>query len=303
MGYYQMDRDFLLRMGKDAKLSGADWRVMAVIVAGIQLPGDAAKAGTRTLSLATGLHAQTVKVTRSRLIERGYLIPAGHNEDGVMMVQLVDAQAQGGSEMTTGSQSATGSEMTTSPEVKSLPPSPQYIISETDTHTDNANSPSVEGKIEDKSTSLPQGQTTPPPTPSAKPNGGKKKVAPKVAWDGVRLIVPDVLMASWSESHPHVDLRLAIKRAASWLLANPKKQKKNYAQFLNNWFSNVTPGRPEYIDPTEQAEIDAVLVRDAEDAFPDPDERADYFHVRKQRGLRVPPGVECRPMPDERKVI
>jgi hypothetical protein len=51
----------------------------------------------------------------------------------------------------------------------------------------------------------------------------------------------------------------------------------------------------------EQAEDDAELIRGAEQTFPDPDERADFYWQRKQLGRRVPPGVECRPMPETEK--
>ena len=47
----------------------------------------------------------------------------------------------------------------------------------------------------------------------------------------------------------------------------------------------------------QQAEDDAELIRGASEAFPNPDECADFFYQRQLSGLRVPSGVECRPMP------
>jgi len=41
----------------------------------------------------------------------------------------------------------------------------------------------------------------------------------------------------WSEAYPAVDIELAIKQAAQWLLSNPKKAKSNYRRFLTNWFA------------------------------------------------------------------
>ena len=64
----------------------------------------------------------------------------------------------------------------------------------------------------------------------------------------------------------------------------------------------MTPSSPEYIDPKEQADDDADLIRQAKKEFPDPDEMADFFYQRQKRGLRVPPGVDCRPMPAEKEV-
>lgn len=126
-----------------------------------------------------------------------------------------------------------------------------------------------------------------------------KVPAPKVTWDGTRLIVPDILMASWSESHPHVDLQAAIRKASSWCLANPgKRPKKDFARFLNGWFGRVKPGDPEYLDADERAASDAALIREVEFAIDDADERADYWYRCQRRGEYVPHGVDCRPMPD-----
>lgn len=52
----------------------------------------------------------------------------------------------------------------------------------------------------------------------------------------------------------------------------------------------------------EQSADDADLIRQAMESFPDPDERADFFYQRSLLGLRVPPGVDCRPMSDEKEV-
>lgn len=52
-----------------------------------------------------------------------------------------------------------------------------------------------------------------------------------------------------------------------------------------------------------QAADDAELIRGAEESFPDPDERADFFYRRQVRGLRVPPGVDCRPMAEDKEAM
>ena len=131
----------------------------------------------------------------------------------------------------------------------------------------------------------------------------KKDATPKVIWDGQRFTVPGILLESWGDAYPNVNLDIAIKRAASWYLAHPAKKKKNYAKFLNNWFGNVRSDSPEYINPDVQAASDAELIRGAEKQFPNPDERADFFYQRQMRGLRVPAGVECKPMPEEKEVV
>jgi hypothetical protein len=124
-----------------------------------------------------------------------------------------------------------------------------------------------------------------------------KATTPKVTWDGTRIVVPAVFLESWSEAYPNVDLGVAIKRASAWMLTNPTRgPKKAYGRFLHGWFGRVKPGDPEYIDPEEQAASDAELIRGAEQTFPDPNERADFYWQRKQRGRRVPAGVICKPM-------
>lgn len=45
----------------------------------------------------------------------------------------------------------------------------------------------------------------------------------------------EVLMLDWHRSYPHVDLRSQIQWAHSWLECNPKRIKKDYIRFLNNW--------------------------------------------------------------------
>lgn len=42
--------------------------------------------------------------------------------------------------------------------------------------------------------------------------------------------------AGWKDAYPAVDIDQEIRIAREWLLANPKRAKSNYRQFLNNWF-------------------------------------------------------------------
>ena len=53
----------------------------------------------------------------------------------------------------------------------------------------------------------------------------------------------------------------------------------------------------------EQAAEDAVLIAEAEREYPDADERAAFFWARNEKGLRVPPGVDCRPLPGEKEAV
>ena len=41
------------------------------------------------------------------------------------------------------------------------------------------------------------------------------------------------------KTYPDINHIKEIMKADAWICANPQKQKKNYRQFLNNWFSNT----------------------------------------------------------------
>ena len=40
----------------------------------------------------------------------------------------------------------------------------------------------------------------------------------------------------WKETYPACDINLGLKQMREWLIANPKKKKKNYRRFIINWF-------------------------------------------------------------------
>jgi len=67
------------------------------------------------------------------------------------------------------------------------------------------------------------------------------------AWENIT----DAIRGVWAKAYPYVDIDHELNRAASWLESNPKKQKKDYARFLNNWFSNARPssGEPRGVAP------------------------------------------------------
>jgi len=49
------------------------------------------------------------------------------------------------------------------------------------------------------------------------------------------------LLASWRKAYPDVNHRQEIGKAHSWLVSNPKRQKKNNGQFLSNWMGRAKP--------------------------------------------------------------
>ncbi|MGA1847241.1 hypothetical protein [Deferribacter abyssi] len=44
-------------------------------------------------------------------------------------------------------------------------------------------------------------------------------------------------ISDWSEAFPACDIKVELKRMRLWLLANPRKRKKNYEKFILNWLS------------------------------------------------------------------
>lgn len=51
--------------------------------------------------------------------------------------------------------------------------------------------------------------------------------------------VPDLLQSQWVKAYPAVDVDRELTAAATWLIANPKNVKSNYARFLTNWLSRA----------------------------------------------------------------
>lgn len=43
------------------------------------------------------------------------------------------------------------------------------------------------------------------------------------------------LLERWAKVYPSVDIEGELLRAAEWVLANPQRNKKNWARFLTNW--------------------------------------------------------------------
>ncbi|MBN2209831.1 MAG: hypothetical protein JW709_00400 [Sedimentisphaerales bacterium] len=51
------------------------------------------------------------------------------------------------------------------------------------------------------------------------------------------LQITDADRAAWARAYPAVNLDAELCRAGEWLLANPRKRKKNIRRFLGNWLS------------------------------------------------------------------
>lgn len=42
----------------------------------------------------------------------------------------------------------------------------------------------------------------------------------------------------WAETYPACDILAELRRMREWLLANPKRKKKNYQKFIINWLTS-----------------------------------------------------------------
>lgn len=51
-------------------------------------------------------------------------------------------------------------------------------------------------------------------------------------------------LETWGEAYPAIDLILEIKKAAAWLLSNPKNRKSDLPKFLNNWLQRAQNQAP-----------------------------------------------------------
>lgn len=43
----------------------------------------------------------------------------------------------------------------------------------------------------------------------------------------------------WKDAYPKCDIKLELNKMRAWLIADPKRRKKNYKRFINNWLSRT----------------------------------------------------------------
>lgn len=82
----------------------------------------------------------------------------------------------------------------------------------------------------------------------------RKPLKVTISEDGTYKVPPE-LLDQWKQAYPHVDLRAEVKKARSWLSANPSRRKKNLTAFLVNWFARTeadTVSRNPNVQPIAQ---------------------------------------------------
>ena len=49
--------------------------------------------------------------------------------------------------------------------------------------------------------------------------------------------IAPALVGAWRRAYPSLDLSAELRKAEAWLMANPKRRKKDYVRFLGNWLA------------------------------------------------------------------
>lgn len=76
--------------------------------------------------------------------------------------------------------------------------------------------------------------------PITKPSVSREKIA----FDGSRFSGIEGYLPTWIDTYRAIDVPAEILKAASWLMANPKNTKSQYARFLNNWLARAQDKAP-----------------------------------------------------------
>lgn len=83
-------------------------------------------------------------------------------------------------------------------------------------------------------------------TSSAKKRQPRHKV---VFQDGEFIGIPDAVFDSWALAYPNVNAKSELRKAAAWILSNPKNRKTDYLKFLNGWLGRARPDAQAKFDP------------------------------------------------------
>mgnify|MGYP001109814713 CR=1 FL=1 len=90
------------------------------------------------------------------------------------------------------------------------------------------------------------------------PNRSKKKQKIKInfnfnkeEWENIE----EKDKQRWTKAYPACDIKIELAQMEEWLLANPKKRKKNYRRFITNWLSHSQErGGTKKINPKTEME-------------------------------------------------
>lgn len=296
-GYFQAERGLLEIMAKDGELTAADFRVMLLAMRDTRLPGDTVPLGIDYLAAGTGLHRSTVVSSRRHLVGLGYLMQHEAGRRGLSRFTI-----------------ATGSGETTCRVEATCRPGTTGTGSVETTGTSSVEATQIE--TGNKETTAPCYFSESAPEEKPKTRKAKPKANQSPAWllwlqvnQDAGQPPPLEEKASFAaarklaEQIPNPDEQEAIMRAYigdrgdKWAIS----QGLTLAVLVNSRLSKCRAVAARAIE--EQTAEDAALIAEAEQEYPDPDERAAFFWARKEKSLRVPPGVDCRPLPGEKEAV
>jgi hypothetical protein len=66
----------------------------------------------------------------------------------------------------------------------------------------------------------------------------------KIAFDGSSFKNLNGHLAAWKTAYPAIDVEGELRKAAAWLVSNPKNKKSAYSRFLNSWLSRAQDKAP-----------------------------------------------------------
>ncbi len=66
----------------------------------------------------------------------------------------------------------------------------------------------------------------------------------KIVFDGSSFQNINGQMTVWKSAYPAVDVESEIRKAAAWVVANPKNKKTQWGRFINNWLSRAQDKAP-----------------------------------------------------------
>lgn len=178
-------------------------------------------------------------------------------------------------------------------------------------------------KDKPKDNSFPQRNPTPPPTPApsaAEPGKRKAKLKPKANQHPTWRLWLRVNHEAGQPTPLEEKASLAAAKKMASMIPDPVGQEAIMRAYLGDKTDTWAIGKGLTLSilvgsrlsacraavakaAEEQAAEDADLIRQAREQYPDPDECAAFFWARQKRGLRVPPGVDCRPMPGEEEAV
>jgi hypothetical protein len=66
----------------------------------------------------------------------------------------------------------------------------------------------------------------------------------KIVFDGSSFQNINGQLMVWKDAYPAIDVEAEIRRAAAWLVSNPKNRKKQLERFINGWLSRAQERAP-----------------------------------------------------------